>query len=316
MSAGWQERVRGAFWGLACGDALGAPAEFMEPEEVRRRFGRLDRLVGGGAFGWAPGEWTDDTALALAAAAGYEGADFDLDRAGAAMVAWYRSGPKDIGNTTRDALHLLSSGRAGPREAGARAQRGGSSAGNGSLMRAAPTGLARVPGDDRLVRESIEISAVTHADPRCLGACVAFNAVVSELVEGGSETDLAGAFARARDLAANVSADVAAVVDALLAGRAPLHAASSIGFVLLTLERGLRALRDACCVEEGVVDVVHMGGDTDTNAAVAGALLGARFGYGELPEAWITGLARPDSVSSAAEVLVRVRAAAAGISGP
>ncbi|SQD94787.1 putative ADP-ribosyl-(dinitrogen reductase) hydrolase [Parafrankia sp. Ea1.12] len=182
-----QQRVHGALLGLAAGDALGATLEFMPPEEIRRRHGVHTEITGGGAFGWRPGQGTDDTDLTIAVARAYADG-YQLGAVTEHFLRWYRGRPRDIGGMTAASLGRIADGEE-PLAAGAAATaaaRGGGAgagAGNGSLMRALPTGLAR-SHPDRCAREAAEISAVTHADPRCVHACVAYTAIVSALVEG------------------------------------------------------------------------------------------------------------------------------------
>ncbi|NMC68706.1 MAG: ADP-ribosylglycohydrolase family protein [Myxococcales bacterium] len=290
------------------GDALGAAAEFLSPDQVKARFGRITGFVASGP--WGEGEWTDDTELTLFAAAAYAGPDFNPQETAARMVRWMQSGPKDIGNTTAAALRRIADGTATWENAGRFALRAGRSApANGSLMRAAPTGLVRRPDDPRLVAESLALSGITHADPRCLGSCVAFNVVLSHLVYRPS-FPLEAALAAARDAAAPIAAEVAGLVDGIRTGRPLRHAAedrydgSKIGFVLLCLERALAALRDATDFGSSILRVVNLGGDADTNAAVAGALLGAKFGPGGIPARWLDGLLRAAEIEDAFAMLL------------
>ncbi len=129
----------GALLGLAVGDALGAPYEFRRPEEVPA--GPLE-MVGGGVFGWRPGETTDDTALTKAVLEGYRGGTFDLRRVRDAILSWQDTRPKDIGNQTARALGYLRSHPEAlslPEDPDAQ--------GNGAVMRAAPHGVQAGDGD-------------------------------------------------------------------------------------------------------------------------------------------------------------------------
>jgi ADP-ribosyl-[dinitrogen reductase] hydrolase len=306
-------RVRGAIYGSAVGDALGAGAEFLSPREVAARFGRVTDLAA--STSWAEGEWTDDTELTLFTAAAYAGGEFAPAETARRMVRWMRAGPKDIGNTTAAALRPIADGAATWENAGRLALRAGrASPANGSLMRAAPTGLVRRPDDPRLAAESLALSGITHADPRCLASCVAFNVVLSHLVHRPTDP-LGVALAAARDAAAPIEAETADLVEGVRVERPLRHAAedrydaSRMGFVLLCLERALAALRDASDYETSVLRVVNLGGDADTNAAVAGALLGARFGIAGIPDRWTGRLLRTDEIEEALAVLVPLAAA-------
>jgi len=153
-------------------------------------------------------------ALALATAEAYaDGPCIDPEQAARAMLRWLASGPKDVGNLTRSALVLMRDRKVPARMAGRVAMAGkNQAAGNGSLMRAASTGMVRHPDDPLLVGESIALSAITHADERCLGACVAFNVVLSSLIYR-PELPLDDALEAASRSAAIVCPEVAALVD-------------------------------------------------------------------------------------------------------
>lgn len=295
------DRRAGAWYGLAVGDALGAPVEFMSPAQVAAADPGWTRMAGGGP--WDPGEQSDDTDLTLANAAAYRpDGRFELARAAQAAVAWLSGRPKDVGNLTAAALRLIASGRADAHNAGRLALQGQpGSAGNGSLMRCAPTALARRPDDPRLAEEAVALSAYTHADDRCTAACVAFAGVVSALVHDGTTTQ--AALQHGARLAEGRSSAVDAIMQAVLHRRGLLHHDAPMGYVLLTLERALVALRDAPSFEAGVLTVIRMGGDTDTNACVAGAALGARFGLDGIPARWRDGLAGPERLAAALAAL-------------
>jgi len=291
------ERRAGAWYGLAVGDALGAPVEFMSAAQVAAADPGWMELAGGGP--WDPGEQTDDTDLTLANAAAYapNGA-FDVFRAARAATAWLHRGPKDVGNLTADALRMIMAGHADARSAGQLAlQNRPGSAGNGSLMRCAPTGLARHYTDPRLVSEAEALSAYTHADERCTAACVAFCGVLSALVHDGA--DAQSALRVGANLATGRSREVDAIMQAVLHRSPLLYHDAPMGYVLLTLERALVALRDAPDYAEGVLTVIRMGGDTDTNACVAGAALGARFGLSGIPARWRERIANPERLAAA-----------------
>jgi ADP-ribosyl-[dinitrogen reductase] hydrolase len=294
---------RGAWLGLAMGDALGAPVEFQSPEAIATSVGRVTEMIAGGP--WAAGEWTDDTALAIATAHAYAGGDFNVGLAAKAMVDWLDTNPKDVGTLTRIALGAISAGYADPEDAGAFAliEKPGS-AGNGSLMRAAVTGLVRRNGDPRLIDESVALSSITHADPKCTAACATFNAVLSALVHDQAPT--ADALGAGLAVAQRLHPELGALVAGVVARKAPTYAAAPIGYVMLCLERALTALRDARSFEEGLVEVVNLGGDADTNGAVAGALLGARFGEEALPVRWLAAMRALEAVEKAYEIVTAV----------
>src|SRR3954447_1800811 len=189
-----RDRVRGALLGVHAGDALGAAVEFCSPEEIRTRFpDGLREIIGGGVFGWPAGHATDDTDLTRAVLLAYLDPGEDVVRAAAEnMVAWFTgdwpdrvpgSRPRDVGGATRAGLQRYTA-TGDPRSSGA----GLGQAGNGSLMRCVPTALA-VPDGQQRIHDSIAISAITHAAPRCTVSCAAYNEIVAGLLDGADPAE-------------------------------------------------------------------------------------------------------------------------------
>jgi len=180
-------RAKGCLYGLAVGDALGAPVEFMSRSEIADEFGVLDEMVGGGMFGWKPGQITDDTEMALCIVRSIQQMNgLDINDVAQEFVNWFEAGPTDIGNLTCDALILVSRGN-DPLEAGKEAweETGCYSAGNGSVMRTAPVAIYSygLPGETRY-EAAANVSTITHADPRCTDGCFLINEVIRLLLEG------------------------------------------------------------------------------------------------------------------------------------
>lgn len=297
------DRVAGGLWGLCAGDALGATCEFMTPAEIAGRIGDHRDITGGGLFGWAPGQGTDDSDLAMALARAYvEG--YSLERVAAGFVAWYRSGPRDVGSTTAGALRALADG-ADPRRSGLRDDR---SAANGGLMRAVATGLVRSDAAARR-QEAAEVSAITHAERRCVQAAIAYCDLVSHLVDGATpEQSLAWVLAES-----GLDADVADVVR-----RAPDSEPADLdtsGYVLGTLGVAIWALCSGLSLEDALVQVVNLGGDADTTGAVAGGLLGAHHGASTIPPRWVQVLAYGPELADLTPRLATLRSASAGATG-
>ncbi|HKD97675.1 MAG TPA: ADP-ribosylglycohydrolase family protein [Micromonosporaceae bacterium] len=294
------DRVAGGLLGVHAGDALGATVEFSDWAAVRLAYpGGVTEIVGGGPFGWSPGHATDDTDLTRAVLLAYLAPGPDVVRTAADhMLAWLRgdwpdrsagSGPVDIGGAT--ARGLAAYQRTGdPRRAGA----GIGNAGNGSLMRCLPTALA-VADPPRRVRESMEISAITHDDPRCTVACAAYNEIAAALL-GGVPPD--AAVREGERTAADLgSADVAEAVGygrqldlKRAAATGDTGRVGGAGFVLDSLSLAVAAVLDPRPLPEVLVDVVRLGMDADTNAAIAGGLLGVRDGVAAIPSRWVARL--------------------------
>jgi ADP-ribosyl-[dinitrogen reductase] hydrolase len=274
------DRCRGVLVGLACGDALGGPVEFMSPAEIQAGHpAGVREFIGGGWLALAPGEITDDTQMTrMLAESLAERGDLDMDDVAARFVEWMRSGPKDIGRTTRASLVQVADGVSW-RESGKRALRAGAAAGNGSVMRCAPIAIRYRHDAERLASAARDSSLVTHADPRCLEGCVAICQAITGLLAGCETTDIV-AIARAGLIDDETVAHVVA---------APQRVAGELrggGFVLETVQAAIWAVATHDSFEEAVVAAVGLGNDSDTTAAVTGALAGARWGYTGIPARW------------------------------
>ena len=270
--AGLLSRAQGCLLGQIAGDNLGALVEFCTAAEIAARHPDGPRLLeDGGHWGILAGQPTDDSEMALALARAVVGAGtYDDGKVLEAYRAWYRSGPFDVGDTTRAALvgYLVADSQA-----------------NGSLMRASPLAiLAHRSRPEEAAELGRRDSALTHPHPVCRDAVAAFVIATSRAIARGGEAE--GAYEAA--LAWARSEAVAPVTETLVraAAEAPRCDEGHIGWVLVTLQNAFHELLHAPSVEAGVVATVRRGGDTDTNGAVAGALLGAVHGRGAIPVQW------------------------------
>lgn len=276
------QRAIGALLGSAVGDALGAPFEFQGPGRYRARFpapvlGGAGELLGGGP--WAPGEFTDDTQMAVALAASLQGrGGFDPADLWARWVAWAHDA-KDVGIQTRKVLAASSFEGAAERIH----RQTGRSAGNGSVMRNTPVALftLRAPREEALAVAARQ-AALTHFDPHNGWGAGLHAVAVRAFVEGGD------GFAAAGEVLAGFPEEARAAWGPLLApGYRPVPGQPN-GDVFTCLAQAFWAVRGAVDFEDAVVRAIELGQDADTVACVAGGLAGARFGVQGIPSRWAT----------------------------
>ena len=291
-----QDRALGAFVGLAVGDALGTTIEFRR----RDTYGHVTDMVGGGPFQLRPGEWTDDTSMALCLADSLIANQGALDPGDLAerFVRWWKKGENsvngrcfDIGNATRAALARY-------RETGVpRGDDSPGSAGNGGIMRLAPAVLAAHREPERAVALARAQSEVTHAAPECLDAAeVLARVLVAGIAGAGLDAVHAGAGH------AFATPKVQAIADGGWRRKSRDEIKSS-GYVVDTLEAALWAVGGSQTFAEAVLKAVNLGDDADTVGAVAGQIAGAIWGYRAIPQSWTTRLAWGDEIVERAHLL-------------
>jgi ADP-ribosyl-[dinitrogen reductase] hydrolase len=291
-------RVVGAVLGLVVGDALGAPFEFRRRTQIAQPLPAFEIPWNG----LPPGTWTDDTALArnLWTSLIANGGAFMPDDVVGRHLAWLAGGPPDVGNQTRLALREAEQGT--PDHARVVFERRGPevSAGNGSVMYCAPLGVVRSSEPRRLVEEAPALSRLTHWDGRCQTACLAVTWAAAGLVRGeDAEAAVRGALGAVEDR--DGAEELAYLVGE--AGRARPLDGPDMGFTLFTAGIALQVAGEGRGFEEGLRYVVGLGGDTDTNAAVAGALLGALHGVDAIPPGWRDAIAERDAIEAEAAAL-------------
>jgi ADP-ribosyl-[dinitrogen reductase] hydrolase len=278
------DRVAGVLVGLATGDALGAGYELGPPP-----VGDAD-MIGGGIGPWAPGEWTDDTQMAICIAE-VAATGLDLDAVGERFLDWYRSGPVDVGISTRAVLAACETGAELPGAARAYLHahpHGG--AGNGALMRTAPVALAHLGDDEAIARDARAIAELTHADPLAGDSCVLWCIAIDRAI---CEGRLDGVWDGLDLLPDERRDDWHAWLDA--AESEPPAGFRPNGFTVTALQAAHAAISQTPLPAAGPADrhlvdalraAVRIGDDTDTVAAIAGGLLGARWGVSAVPRRW------------------------------
>lgn len=277
------DRVAGVLLGAAAGDALGVPYEYgSRPLPAD---GGPAEMLGGGLGGYAPGQWSDDTemtcVIAEVAAGGADLRTVDgLDRVAAGFLRWYTDGPADVGVQTRSVLSQLSPG-ATALDMRARAttlhKRTRRTAGNGSLMRTSPVALAHLGNRQAIADAACAVSALTHHDPVAGEACALWCLAIDHTIATG-ELDI-------RTGLPFVDSEWAPIIDHAERS-SPADFTHRNGGVVGALQAAWSATIQADGFEAGLQAAVRGGGDTDTVAAIAGALLGARYGGSAVPTRW------------------------------
>lgn len=280
-------RAQGCLLGQLAGDSLGSLVEFSGAKEIRASYpAGVTELADGGRWGTLAGQPTDDSELALLLARSViDSGGFDASAAARAYGYWYRSDPFDMGTTTASALSAAAAAAdAGtdPAEAARRAASRSSQA-NGSLMRVSPLGVLGAGQPERAAKWAREDSSITHPHAVCQDACAAFVAAIATAIGTGSGP---AECLRAALEVVSPESPVHEVLERAAAGEQPDNPHDKQGWVLIALQNAFFQLLHAPSLREGVVASVMIGYDTDTNAAIAGALLGAVHGRAAIPNAW------------------------------
>jgi ADP-ribosyl-[dinitrogen reductase] hydrolase len=255
-------------------------------------------------MGLPPGTTTDDTAMArnLIRSLVERGA-LDTDDVLARHIAWLATRPPDVGNLTRVVLSRVAQGVADAAREYVDQRGPEVSAGNGSVMYCAPLGVAYAARPDALFELAPALSAITHWDERCRTACLAITLAVASLVRGDA-ADRTVIDAVTAVATREGGEELEYLVEA--AGRARPVDGPDMGFTLFTAGLALQVVAEQPSFEDGLRRVVALGGDTDTNAAVAGALLGALHGRSGLPAAWLERLQDLGTIEDEAAALAEL----------
>ncbi|WP_437880379.1 ADP-ribosylglycohydrolase family protein [Pseudomonas sp. LRF_L74] len=291
------ERYQGCLLGLACGDAVGTTVEFRP----RGSFTPVTDMLGGGPFNLQPGQWTDDTSMALClgesllAKQGFDAAD-QMGR----YLNWWQWGYLsatgtcfDIGMTVSDALARYQqtdepfSGSTHPRTAG-----------NGSLMRLAPVVLFYYPHREALIEYSALSSRTTHGAPEALESCVLFALMLAKALAGETKEAI---------LAIDDPVFSATKVADLARGTYRDKAREQIvgsGYCIASLEAALWCFAHSQSFAEAVLLATNLGDDADTTAAITGQIAGAFYGVEGIPSAWRERLYMGQEITAMAKALL------------
>ncbi|HNR32144.1 MAG TPA: ADP-ribosylglycohydrolase family protein [Candidatus Hydrogenedentes bacterium] len=281
------KRYRGCLLGLAVGDAVGTTLEFAPPGT----FTPIQDMVGGGPYRLEPGQWTDDTSMALCLAESLvERRAFDPADQMRRYVRWYRDGHLsstgrcfDIGVTTRAALRRFE--ETGEPFSGPTDVR---SSGNGSLMRLAPVPLFFAREPEAAIEKAGESSRTTHGSVIAVDACRYFAGLIVGAVNGVDKATLltdhycpVAGYWRNHPLCPEIDA----VAGGSFARKQPPEIRGS-GYVAQTIEAALWAFHNSDNFRAGCLLAVNLGDDADTTGAIYGQIAGAFYGETGIPESW------------------------------
>lgn len=255
MNTKLRNKIAGAVYGFAIGDAMGATTEFMSKGGIKRRYGTVKNIIGGGWLNLQPGEVTDDTQMTMCVMSAImrqpnnilEFKRYCADN----FVIWKNSGPKDIGGQCSIAINCLKYGYEVPVDAQA--------LGNGSLMRAMPLAILNLP-----VYNEVQ-GMLTHNNKICSKAILEYTRLIQDYMNNNYNNKFI---------------------------RTTRKLLEPSGHVYNTFNNSIYWSKKES-FEKAIIGAVNDGGDADTIAAITGSLAGAKFGYDAIPERWIKQL-NPD----------------------
>lgn len=297
LEAEVRDQFLGCLLGLAVGDAVGTTVEF----KPRGSFAEVTDMVGGGPFGLLPGQWTDDTAMALCLASSLvECGTFDAMDQMNRYCRWWRTGEYssngrcfDIGGTVRSALERFTqTGEpfSGPSEPW--------TAGNGCIMRLAPVVLFYFPDAEKVETWAAESARTTHGAAECLAASRLLARILLRALSGAGKEQVLAPDAKGFATTPKIEA----VAQGAYRTKSQAEIRGS-GYVVDCLEAALWCFDRTDSFRDAVLLAANLGDDADTTAAVCGQIAGAHYGAGGIPAAWLERLAKREVIIQLAEQL-------------
>lgn len=304
-----KDKIYGTIFGQAIGDALGLGTEFMSKTEVREKYpdglkeySQIIRDYHRAKF--QPGSWSDDTDMMLCIAnAIIEDKGINLHTIARNFKQWvYAPETRGVGQTTLKVLSIAEYVEK-PHQVAELIWRmtRTKNAANGSVMRTAIIGLKK----ENVAQTAEDVCKLTHFDPRCVGSCVIVSEIINHLIWHDEQLS----YSQIMTIGNKYDKSIAEYIDkAYYNGieSLELDEPSSIGYTLKALGSALWCLFHANDFEEGLLRVVNEGGDADTNAAVACAMLGAKFGYTSIPQKYTDGLTRKNDLMRITNYLMQI----------
>jgi ADP-ribosyl-[dinitrogen reductase] hydrolase len=297
------DKIKGALFGMAVGDAVGVPVEFKLRNDLK--IDPVTTMTGYGTWNQPPGTWSDDSSLAFCLAESLT-KGYNLDNIGANFVDWYDHGywgalhkTFDVGGTTRNAIVRMMNGISPEVSGGTQENENG----NGSLMRILPLIFTiRNMDIEERYKKIKEVSSITHAHLRSVLGCFIYMEMALLILNGrdalqayNEMKSMVTKFCEGRDF----NEKELAFFDRVLKndiGKLDEFSIDSRGHVVSTLEASLWCILNTDNYKDTVLKSVNLGGDTDTTACVAGGMAGMLYGYESIPKEWITAIARSNDI--------------------
>lgn len=287
---------------MACGDALGAPVEAMP----RGYFLWVKEMTGGGYHDLKPGEWTDDTSMALCLGQSLlEKGAFDARDQLGKYLRWLEEGYMSsqdsafgVGYTVRDAVMKFKA--TGDEYCGSEDPM---KAGNGSIMRLAPVPMFYAHDFQLAVTMSAQSSRTTHSTAEAVDACRYLGALIHGALNGESKDDLLSPRYSPVD-GYWLAHPLARGIDEIAAGAYKAKEPPQIkgtAYVVKSLEAALWCFYKTTSFTEGTLMAVNLGDDADTTAAVYGQIAGAHYGVEQIPDSWLEKLSKRELIENMAE---------------
>ena len=291
------DRFRGCLFGLACGDAVGTTVEFKR----RGMFDPVTDMVGGGPFRLQPGQWTDDTSMALCLAASLvELGNFDAKDQMERYCRWVETGYMssngrcfDVGVTVGGALNQFRksgnpfSGPTNPQTAG-----------NGCIMRLAPIPMFYYPDRSNAIKMSGESSRTTHGAEECIDCSQLLGAILFQALDGCSKEEVL----LGHGMDNFTSMKVTRIANGDYRQKTEFDIRGS-GYVVQSLEAALWCFWNTDNFKEAILMATNLGDDADTTAAICGQVAGAFYGESGIPTQWLELLAMKEIIGALAENL-------------
>lgn len=285
----YQSRSAATVFGALIGDAAGGVLEFMGRQPTPHEVENAMQMPGGGTFGLAPGQFTDDgeMTVTLLRSLALENGTYTHDRVAKAYAEWEQSSPFDIGTATRSALRVFRHDLANNGIGYARCisdqalRHNAGSKANGSMMRATPLAIA---GCRLTLEETIGITIrdvqLTHPNVACLDSTVAYVIAIRHLILNPGDSQ--GAISLAKNHAESKNEEVRSWIGDAMDGNLP-DAVPQAGFVKYAFTYAFHSLHNRMDFSQAIKETLVKGGDTDTNACIVGGLMGAFHGMDGLP---------------------------------